>query len=126
MPRPTFDSVETYLDAQTPAARAALLRIRALFAEVFVGGEEHISYQIPAWRHSGTYALYSAGYTAHVGVYPVTAGVRDALGAELEPFLSGKATLRFPLDRPLPEALLRRVAEARLREMQARPAKRKG
>lgn len=121
MSRPTFDSVESYLAAQTPAAREALLRIRSIFAEVFAGGEERISYQIPAWRHSGTYALYSAGYAAHVGVYPVTAGIRAELGAELDPYLSGKATLRFALDRLLPEALIRRVAEARVKELTATP-----
>jgi len=44
----------------------------------------------------------------------------EALGEELKPYFSGKGTLRFPADKPLPAALVRRIVKARIEENEAR------
>ncbi|MCK6503386.1 DUF1801 domain-containing protein [Myxococcota bacterium] len=124
MSRPDFQSVQQYLDALSPEALGALEQVRATLHQAFPGAEEGISYQIPCLRWRGVVALYFAGYARHVGVYPVTAGVQAALGERLAPHLSGKATLRFPLDAPLPLELILAVGQARAAEIGEGKAKR--
>lgn len=125
---PTPHPVDAYVKAQPPATQAQLALLRATLAEVMPDAEQVISYQIPCFRLDGTYALYCAGYAHHVGLYPITAAMRDAVGDALTPYLSGKATARFSLDAPLPVELVRQLATARVAEIAAimatRPSKR--
>jgi uncharacterized protein YdhG (YjbR/CyaY superfamily) len=57
--------------------------------------------------------LYFAGYEHHYSIYPATARLVAALGKELSGALFHKATLRFPVDRPVPAGLIARIAKAR-------------
>lgn len=127
-------SVEAYLAAQPPESRAVLERVRAALRRALPEAEEVISYQIPALRAPGGVVVFFAGWARHYSLYPASAGVVSALGAELEPYeVNHKGTVRFPLDAPVPEALLERFAALRAREVddearakdQARAARRK-
>lgn len=105
-----YRTVEDYLAGVSPAARMRLETIRAIVRRVAPDATEAISYQIPAFALGGHYLLYAGAWKRHVGMYPV--GAVDAeLEAELAPFRSGKATVRFPLDRPLPEDLVERLVQ---------------
>ena len=55
----------------------------------------------------------------HCSLFPASEAVRAALGEELAPNLSGKGTIRFPVEAPLPEAVVRRIVEVRLEEVAA-------
>lgn len=85
---------------------------------------EAISYRIPAFKNDGRALIYFAGYKTHIGVYPVALD-DSALGARLAPYASGRVTLKFPLDRPLPLALVAQVVRAKLRAAR-RPSARAG
>ena len=121
MPRPSFTTVDEYLAAQPDNVRSALTTVRAILREELPGAEERISYQIPSFRWAGRNALFYAGYATHYAVYPVSAGIRRALGDALTPHLSGKATLRFRPDEPVPVDLLHRIGAARRAELAASP-----
>lgn len=123
MARPAFDTVDAYLAAQPPAARAALERVRALLHEAMPGAEEGISYAIPVLRLNGAYALYFAGFKHHYAIYPLTEAVR-ALGDEVTARSAGQGTVRFELSEPVPEDLIRRIGAARAAEIAAAPPKR--
>jgi uncharacterized protein YdhG (YjbR/CyaY superfamily) len=123
MAKTDFQSVDDYIASMPEAVQPALQRVRAILREALPEAEEAIGYQIPMFRLHGTYGLYFAGYTAHYSLYPVTAGVLAALGDELAPYLSGKATIRFPLAEPMPEDLIRRIATCRAKEIGAAPKK---
>ncbi len=97
-PRP----VRTRLDALRRAIRAAAPE-----------AIEAISYRIPTFKQDGRALIYFAGYETHIGLYPVDASEAQ-LAADLAPYASGKATLRFPLDKPLPLDLVARVVRAKL------------
>lgn len=73
------------------------------------GAEEVISYKMPAFRLDGRVVIYFAGYKGHIGVYPVHLALPE-MAERLAPYLSGKATAKFPLDAPLPLELLADVA----------------
>jgi uncharacterized protein YdhG (YjbR/CyaY superfamily) len=61
---------------------------------------------------------YIAGYQHHIGLYPVAGAVGEALEEELRPFKRGKGSVRFPLDHPLPVALVRRIVRLRAGEIE--------
>ena len=80
------------------------------------GAEERISYQIPSFKLGGQYLVYVAAYERHIGVYPAPTG-DAAFNAAAKPYRSGKATLRFPLDEPVPLNLITGVVKFRKLEM---------
>jgi uncharacterized protein YdhG (YjbR/CyaY superfamily) len=105
-----FATVEDYLASFPEDTQAVLRTIRETVLDVAPTGEDAISYGIPAVMVDGKALLYYAGYARHVSVYPVPDGDEE-LSAELAPYVAGKGTLRFPLDRDVPLSLVRRVAE---------------
>ncbi len=111
MAKTDYLTVDLYIADQPEAVRPALHRVRALLREALPHAEEGISYQIPALRTPGG-SLYFAGYNAHYSIYPATQSILDAIGEDVAPYLSGKATIRFPLSEPIPEGLIRRIVAA--------------
>ena len=115
-------SEPTVLDyiANAPAgARGPLRQLRAAIRSASPGITERISYQMPTFDLDGRRCLYIAGYEHHVSVYPVTPAIVDKHGPAIAPYRSGKGTLRFPLDAPLPLALVRRIIRTRIEECRA-------
>ena len=85
-----------------------------------------ISYGIPAYKQAGRIVIYFAGWKTHYAIYPLTARVTTALGAALEKYdQSGKGTIRFPLDAPVPGPLIGRMAKLRAQENAARTLRKK-
>jgi uncharacterized protein YdhG (YjbR/CyaY superfamily) len=109
-------TVAQYIADTPPAARRALKAIRTAIKSVAPGVTERISYRIPTFELDGKYLLYMAAFKEHVSVYPVTSGMVARYGEEIAKFRSGKGTLRFPLDKPLPIPLIRKLAKARIEE----------
>jgi uncharacterized protein YdhG (YjbR/CyaY superfamily) len=73
---------------------------------------------MPAFSLDGKPFIWYAGWKHHSSLYPLSQATARALAAELEGYeMSGKGTIRFRLDRPLPEDLVRRLIEARIAEL---------
>lgn len=72
--------------------------------------EETISYNIPCLKLNKSYIVYAAGYEKHVSIYPLprTAG---QLKTQIEKYKAGKGTLKFPIDKPLPLPLIKKVVK---------------
>ncbi len=117
--RPAPPSVEAYIAALPPLVGEKLEEIRSAIRRVAPEATEKISYGIPAFALEGSPFIFFAGFDSHVSVYPVHQ-VDPALSAELTPYLSGKATARFALDRPIPAELIGRIARQRLEAHMAR------
>ncbi len=78
---------------------------------------ETIAYDMPALRSpAGRFLVSYAAYKAHTSLFPASDAVVAACGAELTPYLSGRGTIRFPIGRPIPLDLVRRVVEVRWAE----------
>jgi uncharacterized protein YdhG (YjbR/CyaY superfamily) len=124
MAKTDYKSVDAYIAFQPAAARPVLERVRATIRKAVPKAEESISYQIAAYKLNGYPVLYFAGFKSHVGVYPITGAASKEFAQEIEPFLHGRATLRFPLDEPLPTKLIAAIAKFRAKEALApRPTK---
>jgi uncharacterized protein YdhG (YjbR/CyaY superfamily) len=108
--RPAFASVPDYLSSLEPAHSKALKSVLALVRKTVPKGEQVISYGIPAFR-LGRVFIYCAAFKRHIGIYPPVRG--DAkLAKDLKPYANAKGNLSFPLDAPMPMALIARVAKA--------------
>lgn len=105
-------SIDAYIAAAAPSAQAALQQIRQLVHEQVPGTAETISYRMPAFRlgqgRKGRTFFYFAAFKRHIGVFPPVQA-DQALVRELQPWRGEKGNLRFPLDQPLPLALIGRV-----------------
>jgi uncharacterized protein YdhG (YjbR/CyaY superfamily) len=115
-------NINEYIAASAPAARPLLKEIRRVVRAAAPEAEEIISYRMPAFRQHGI-LLYFAAFKHHIGVFPPVSG--DArLEQSLEPYAGPKGNLRFPMDQPIPYALIRRIVKFRLKQARSRaPAK---
>jgi uncharacterized protein YdhG (YjbR/CyaY superfamily) len=106
-----FDTVDAYVEAQPPANRQILNEVRSRVRTIAPDAIEAISYQIPAFKVGGKPVVYVAGWTSHVALYPIPE-CDEQLAGEIARYVSGKGTLRFPLDEPFPYELAERVIKA--------------
>lgn len=106
-----FTSVDAYLDSFDGEVRKRLDEVRKVFVETLPDAEEVISYNIPAYRQDGMFVVYFSGHTAHISIacYP-TERLFEAMRDELEPYKKSKSAFQLPHSKPLPLALLRKVA----------------
>ena len=121
MAKVTYASVDDYISSQPIATQAALQRVRRIIRKALAGAEEVISYQIAAFKLNGRIVLYLAGWKEHYSLYPASKALEAKFQKELAPYeTSGRGTVRFPLDEPIPAALIAAIATFRVAESAAR------
>lgn len=106
---PEFSTVDDYVNALPPEVRAILEEIRRSIRQAVPGAEETIKYQMPTITLNGKSIVHVAAWKHHIGLYPLPE-LDDALTREVAPYATGKGTARFPLDEPVPYALIGRLA----------------
>ncbi len=109
-------TTDDYLDALSDEKRAALQRLRRIVRAVVPGAEECISYGVPGFRLRARWLLSFGAASKHCAIYPGAYAVR-VLKKELKGYSTSKGTVRFPPERPLPAALVRKLVKARLQDM---------
>jgi uncharacterized protein YdhG (YjbR/CyaY superfamily) len=110
-------NVEEYLAALPHDARAALQRLRGLIRRAAPDATETISYQIPTFEHDGRGLVAYAAFKDHCSLFPMSKKVIEDHREELGRRATGKGTIRFTTDDPLPPALVGKIVKARLREL---------
>jgi uncharacterized protein YdhG (YjbR/CyaY superfamily) len=110
-------SVDAYLASLRPDYRAALQKLRRTIKAAAPEATEVISYRMPAFRYFGMLVYYAA-FEDHCSLFVASAAVRRKFARELKPYASGKGTLRFTPERPLPAVLVRRIVKARVAEIE--------
>jgi uncharacterized protein YdhG (YjbR/CyaY superfamily) len=113
-------SVEDYMAALPEGSRAALERLRKTIKAAAPQATEAISYQMPAFKDHGRSLVTYAAFKDHCSFFPMSLKVIADHKEELEPYFSGKGTIRFDTDKPLPAALVKKIVKARLEENAAR------
>ncbi len=107
-------TVSSYLAALPPRPRALMRKLRRAIRIAAPEAEEILSYRMPAFRQQGMLAWYCA-HKRHIGFYPKASGI-TRFKKELSGYKSAKGSVQFPLDRPLPLALITRIVRFRLGE----------
>ena len=108
-------NIDEYIAGFPNNVREILEQIRMTIREAAPDAEETISYQIPTFTLKGKYLIYFAAYKKHIGLYPAPRGV-EKFKKELSLYEGGKGTVRFPLDKPIPFGLLKRIVKFRVQQ----------
>ena len=118
----TRSGVTRYFASLPRDSRRELKRIRAAVRSVAPSATELISYRIPAFKLDGKALLYYAAWKDQISLYPLTANVRRVL-PEIRRYETRKGTVRFPLDKPVPISLVKRLVKARVNELTSKGGK---
>jgi uncharacterized protein YdhG (YjbR/CyaY superfamily) len=109
-------NVDAYIGAAPKQARAKLVQLRNIIRAAAPKADESISYQIPAYTLNGKPLVYFAAFTNHVSLFAISVKEHQH---ELKGYETSKGTVRFPLDRPLPVALIKKLVKARIKNTEA-------
>ena len=111
-------TIDDYISRFTHRVQGILKKIRRTIRKAAPGAEEKISYQIPAFFLEGSLVYYAA-FQKHIGFYPRTTAIAK-FKKELAAYKGAKGSVQFPLDQPIPYALIGRMVKFRVRENLAR------
>jgi uncharacterized protein YdhG (YjbR/CyaY superfamily) len=120
MAKTDFKSVSEYIAAKPRDAQAALKRVRGAIRKAVPAADEGIAYQIPVFKLNGVPVLFFAGWKKHFSLYPASDALVAAFKDELASCELSKGTIRFPLDEPVPEKLIERIARFRAKQLSER------
>ena len=112
-----FKNIDAYIISQTEDIQPILKNIQHIIRNAVPRSEEAISYNIPTFKLDGHYVIWFAAYKAFISIYPIPTG-GAALLREIAPFVKGKGTLRFPLTKPIPYDIIKKIALARMKQSQ--------
>lgn len=111
------EEVDKYLQGVEEPKRSTLAALRSSILEVVPDAEQVISYRVPAFRVGGKTIAGFAAFKDHLSYLPFSGSVLAQLGDELTGYTMTKSALHFPVDRPLPKALVRKLIAVRLEEV---------
>jgi uncharacterized protein YdhG (YjbR/CyaY superfamily) len=108
--------VDSYLRAIDEPKRSTLEALRRTILEIVPDAEQVISYRVPAFRVRGQTIAGFAAFKKHLSYLPFSGSVLMGLADELEGYTMTKSALHFPVNRPLPKPLVKKLIAARLDE----------
>jgi uncharacterized protein YdhG (YjbR/CyaY superfamily) len=109
--------VDEYLSAVDEPKRTTLQALRQAILEIVPDAEQVISYRVPAFRTDGKIVAGFAAFKDHLSYLPFSGSVLEQLGDELHGYTMTKSALHFPVDRPLPTSLVKKLIAARLEQI---------
>lgn len=112
------NTIDEYIDAQPANIKKLLKQMRTTIRKAAPEAEEAIKYGIPTFVQNGN-IVHFAGYQNHIGFYPAPMGI-EAFQRETAQYESGKGTLQFPIDRPLPLDMVARIVKFRVEQNNAK------
>ncbi|MBI3743779.1 MAG: DUF1801 domain-containing protein [Chloroflexi bacterium] len=115
MQNTSLTTVSAYIAAAPKDVRGKLKQMRAIVKALAPGAEEKISYGMPAYKLRGRVLVYFAAFKNHIGFYPGSGTVLKVYAPDLRRYKTSKGTVQFPLERPLPVALIRKLIRAKIK-----------
>jgi uncharacterized protein YdhG (YjbR/CyaY superfamily) len=109
-----FKTVDEYIASHPKKVQNILQELRQTVKEVAPEAKEVISYQMPAFKQNGVLVWFAA-FKSHVGFFPKVSAI-EAFKQELSGYELSKGTIRFPLDKPMPLELIKKIVRYRLEE----------
>lgn len=114
-PNKPFKNINQYIALFPKDIQTLLKQMRATIKEAAPEAEEAIKYQLPTFILKGINLVHFAAFKNHIGFYPVPTGI-EKFKKELAVYKTSKGAVQFPLDKPLPLALIRKIVKFRVAE----------
>ena len=105
--------VDEYISGYPKETQKLLKQMRATIKEVAPQAEEVISYMMPGYKLNGTLVWFAA-FTKHIGFYPRGGSAIEAFKKELAGYKTSKGAIQFPMDKPLPISLIKKIVKFRV------------
>lgn len=116
MAKTDFQNIDEYHQGFSGEALARMQTIRKMVHQEVSDVEECISYQIPCFKYKG-YLIYYCAFPKHVSIsHPYSVAFWDHFKSELAGYKTSKSVIQFPLNKPLPEKLIKDIIRYRKRE----------
>jgi len=116
VPAKKFETIDEYIESFPENVQRVLEKLRATVQEAAPEALESISYDMPTFKLNGRRLVYFSAWKKHIGFYSIPEGNED-FRKELSPYAGEKGSLRFPLDKPIPYDLVKRIVMLRMKEL---------
>lgn len=113
--------IDAYLAGVPEPQRSTLSRLRATLEAILPTADQTISYGVPTFKVRGKGVAGFASFARHCSYLPMSGSVTAGLSDQLAGYETTKGSVKFPVDQPLPEPLVRALVEARLSELGLAP-----
>jgi uncharacterized protein YdhG (YjbR/CyaY superfamily) len=110
-----MNEVDHYISTFPASVQDIMEQIRTVIKTAAPQAEESIAYKMPAYKTNGKPLVYFAGFRNHIGLYATPSG-HEQFADELSNYKQGKGSVQFPLNKPIPYDLIRRIVEFRVNE----------
>ena len=107
-------TIDEYIALFPKDVQEVLEKLRRVIRESAPQAEEAINYGIPTFKLKGN-LVHFAAYKKHIGFYPASSGIK-AFEKELSPYQLSKGTVQFPMDKPIPFDVVKKIVAYRVRE----------
>ena len=114
-------TIDEYISGFPKPVQAILKEIRQTIKKAAPEAGEKIGYGMPTFTLNGN-LIHFAAYEHHIGLYPAPSGI-EAFQKELSIYKSGKGSIQFPLDQPVPFALITKIVKYRVKEQMQKKKK---
>ena len=116
VPAERFETIDEYIESFPENVQSVLEKLRATVQEAAPEAVESISYDMPTFKLNGERLTYFSAWKNHIGLYSIPEG-NEAFRKELSPYAGEKGSLRFPLDKPIPYDLVKKIVMLRMKEI---------
>lgn len=113
-----YKTIDEYIQDFPKNTQTILKQIRSLIKELVPQGEEAIKYGMPTFRLNGKNLVHFAGWQSHIGFYP-TPSATEEFKKEITKYKFAKGSIQFPLDKPMPYTLIKKITKFRLAQVKA-------
>ena len=110
-------NVDDYIKSFPKETQVLLEHMRSVIKKIAPDAEESISYGMPAYTYCGKPLVYFAAFKHHIGFYATPHG-HEVFQPELSRYKSGKGSVQFPMNEPLPLDLIEKMVKFKMQENQ--------
>ena len=114
------EEIDRYLANLDEPKRTTLEQLRRTILRIVPDAEQGLSYRVPAFRVEGRVIAGFAAFKNHLSYLPFSGSVINQLPSDLAGYGGTKSSLHFPVDKPLPTDIVKKLIETRLREVRGR------
>ncbi|MBK6792569.1 MAG: DUF1801 domain-containing protein [Anaerolineales bacterium] len=116
--------MEEFIARYPATVQVILQKIRAVIHKSAPRAEEAMSYGIPTFKLNGKNLVHFSAFKEHIGFYPTPSGI-EKFKKELAVYEGAKGSVKFPLDKPIPYALITKIVQFRVKEVSAQTTPKK-